>query len=168
MTRSGRSHVENTYNSGTYTEEHLTEWLFIKNKAQHHHCMHRTHFLWTTHPPSEPCPACIVGVRRRNPDWEPSTLRQTGYTSATRPRSEVRATAEAPYLGRVPDRSESGETSTMTSAVAGSPLPESRYGPCRRLRYHETHNSKVQSPSYREHILNTIENTFCTRMCTNT
>ena len=30
----------------------------------------------------------------------------------------------------------------MTSAVGGSPLPESLSGPCRRLRYHETNNSK--------------------------
>ena len=38
----------------------------------------------------------------------------------------------------------------MTSAVAGSPLPESLCGPCRRLRYHETHNSKVQSHAQQE------------------
>ena len=32
----------------------------------------------------------------------------------------------------------------MTSDVGGIPLPESFSGPCRRLRYHETNNSKVQ------------------------
>jgi hypothetical protein len=30
----------------------------------------------------------------------------------------------------------------MTSDVGGIPLPESLSGPCRRLRYHETNNSK--------------------------
>jgi hypothetical protein len=34
----------------------------------------------------------------------------------------------------------------MTSDVGGIPLPESLSGPCRRLRYHETNNSKVQNP----------------------
>jgi hypothetical protein len=33
----------------------------------------------------------------------------------------------------------------MTPDVGGIPLPESLSGPCRRLRYHETNNSKVQS-----------------------
>ena len=33
----------------------------------------------------------------------------------------------------------------MTSDVVCNPLPESLSGPCRRLRYHETNNSKVQS-----------------------
>jgi hypothetical protein len=31
----------------------------------------------------------------------------------------------------------------MTSAVGGSPLPESLSGPCRRLRYHEHNTHKV-------------------------
>jgi hypothetical protein len=35
-------------------------------KPRHSHCMQRTHSLKT--PPSESCPACIVGVRRGNPD----------------------------------------------------------------------------------------------------
>ena len=39
---------------------------------------------------------------------------------AGRRRSETRATAEAPKLARVPDRSESGETPAMTSAVGGN------------------------------------------------
>jgi hypothetical protein len=43
----------------------------------------------------------------------------------------------------VPDRSESGATWTMTSAVGGSPLPELVYGPCGRLRYHEQNTHKV-------------------------
>jgi hypothetical protein len=35
----------------------------------------------------------------------------------------------------------------MTFDVGGIPLPESLSGPCRRLRYHETNNSKVQKSS---------------------
>ena len=31
----------------------------------------------------------------------------------------------------------------MTSAMGGSPLPESLSGPCRRLRYHELNTHKV-------------------------
>jgi hypothetical protein len=37
----------------------------------------------------------------------------------------------------------------MTSAVGGSPLPESLPGPCRRLRYHELNTHKVTSQSHK-------------------
>ena len=48
-------------------------------------------------------------------------------------------------------RSEPGETSAVTSAVGGSPLPESLSGPCRRLRYHELNTHKVTKYNGRRH-----------------
>ena len=38
----------------------------------------------------------------------------------------------------------------MTSAVGGSPLPESLSGTCRRLRYHEHNTHKVTRDAYRQ------------------
>jgi len=40
-----------------------------KTNTQHHHCMQHTHLFATTPPPSESCPACIVGVRYVLPFW---------------------------------------------------------------------------------------------------
>jgi len=55
--------------------------------------------------------------------------KHSGYASATCPRPEVRATAEAPQLTKVPDREEQGKPGNDTRR-GRCHLLESVYGPC--------------------------------------
>ncbi len=66
--------------------------------------------------------------------------------------------------GRVPDRSEPGETSAVTSAVGDNHLPESLSGPCGCFRYHELNTHKVtKSPTHTQTHTHTHTHTTSTK-----